>query len=201
MYDSNGGPLEVEKTLATLQESRFEPAAPEIVEDRPRRAELTRTRNRVPSRESHAKVDLVLPLRDSVEVGRALDQSIAIAKTFGARVVLVNVVRRTDVPNGYLAYARSEGIRDYYSSYFGSQEGAESAKLKRRVEEEGVECAVHSYVGSLAGALKAYHRDRRVQMLVLSLPRRSLGDALKGDGLSLGMLSKLSVPVLLVPVQ
>jgi len=201
MYDPKVGQLEAEKELATVQESRFEPAPSEVPEDRgPRRSELTGMVGRRPSRESHAKADVVLPIRDSVEVGRALDQSVAIAKAFGARVVLVHVARRTGVPERYLEYARSEGIRDYYSSYFGSDEDGKVAELKRRIEDEGVECASHSYAGSLADAIKAYQRDRRVRMLILSLPKRSLGDALKGDGLSLGMLSKLSVPVLLVPV-
>lgn len=143
--------------------------------------------------------DLVLPVDDSVDVEEALRHSIRLAKSYGARIVLMYVTHQRFIPQGYADYARAEKVRDYDSMYFSSMGESATADLRRRVEEEGVECATSTCVGDLADAIRACQRSERVLMLVLTLRGRPLLRRLGLGGLGLGGLTALRVPVVLVP--
>ncbi len=149
--------------------------------------------------ESSAAGDLVLPVDGRTDIEAALEHSIKLAKAYSARIVLVYVTDETVVPRGYAEYARAEKIRDYSPAYFSSLGETTIARLRRRIEDEGVECTGHAFVGSFTDAMKACQRDPRVLLLVLTRPRRSVLARLGIGGFRLGAISRLNVPIVFVP--
>lgn|GEM_PF-2329548 len=192
--------MEVEK-MSTMQESKFEPAPLKVGDYKRTNGE---NRPNAGSRLSaqgglSAAGDLVLPLDGRTDFEGALEHSIKLAKTYGARIVLMYVASGRAVPEGYAAYAKVEKIRDFGSSYYNSLGASTIASLRRRVEGEGVECTGHVFLGSLEDAIKASQRDSRVLMLVLTLPKKSSRFKIGKVSLRLSALSGLGVPVVLVP--
>ncbi len=187
--------------MSTVQEIEFEPAPFESARDDKRPGEMRphARRGLSPQRGRGTGGDLVLPVDGRTETETALGHSIKLAKTYGARVVLMYVTGEAVVPKGYAEYARVEGIRDYGPRYLSSLGDGTIARLRRRVEEEGVECTGYAFVGSLGEAVRACQGDARVLMVVLALPRKSLLAKLGLGGFRLSSMSGLSVPVVLVP--
>jgi len=136
---------------------------------------------------------------DLLDVKPALEHSIKLAKTYGARIVLMYLTGRRLIPREYVEYAKAERIQDYNSAYFASLGDGTISDLKRRIEEEGVECASYSYIGNLGDAIKACRQNTRVLMLILTLPRKSHRGAFRTGSFKPKMVSDLNVPVLLVP--
>ncbi len=190
--------------MPTIQESEFVSVSPENIREDGRPVddqEGSHIKKGVsPQRGWNTGVDLVLPVSDPINIKPALEHSIKLAKTYGARIVLMYVTNPKAIPNGYLEYAKAERIQDYHSAYFGSIADAAMTHLKRRIEEEGVECTSYSCVGSLRDAIKTCQQTTRVLMLVLPLPAKSLRPRFRTSGFKLSMLSGLSVPVFLVPM-
>jgi nucleotide-binding universal stress UspA family protein len=187
--------------LSTAQETQFEtaPARPGE-QERPDGERRQRTRGGLfPQGGRSAAGDLVLPVDGRAEVEVALEHSIKIAKTYGARIVLMYVTGEATVPRGYAEYAKVERIRDYHFTYLNSVGDSTIATLRRRIEREGVECTGRAFVGSLADAIRVCQMDPRVLMLVLAVPHKSVLAKLGNGRFKLGAISHLRVPVVLVP--
>lgn len=188
--------------MSTIQESELGPSPLERIEDSKHREgepSAHARRSLSPQRGRNAGFDLVLPVDDSTDTQTALEHAIKMAKTYGARIVLMYITKQRTMPKEYADYARAERIRDFASTYFASLGESTISKLRRRIEEEGVECVSYPCAGSLADAIKACQHNVRVLMLILTLPRRSRRLALTGSGFRPKMISNLNVPVLLVP--
>jgi len=156
-----------------------------------RRSSVTRERN--------AGLDLTLLIDDSTNLESAFEHSIRLAKTYGARIVLMYITKHNTIPSGYADYARAERIRDFAPAYFESLAENTIARLRKRIEEEGVECASHTYLGSLDEALKSCQQNARVLMVVLPLRRRQPRNFLHRISLKQGKNWNLNTPVLLIP--
>lgn len=194
--------MEVEK-MSTIQETKFQPAPLKAGgyeradgENRPNAGSRFSSQGGL-----SAAGDLVLPLDGKTDFEGALEHSIKLAKTYGARIVLLYVTSERAVPEEYAAYAKVERIRDFGSSYYSSLGASTIASLRHRVEGEGVECTGHVFLGSLEDAIRASQRDSRVLMLVLTLPKKSSRLKIGKASLRMSALSGLGVPVVLVPAS
>ena len=187
--------------MSTMQETEIKPAPMRLGEsERPDgEGQPHARRSPSPQRGWRTGGDVVLTLDGRSDSEGALEHSLKLAKTYGARIALLYVTKEAAVPQGYAEYARVEKLHDYSSIYFNSLGAETMARLRRRIEEEGVECTEYSFIGSMADAIKACRRDSRVLMLVLTLPKKQSRLAVHGHGFNMNTISSLGVPVVLVP--
>ncbi len=158
--------------------------------------EILRSSNKLKSRTVLGEYEVVLPISGSGNYREALDYAIDTAKRYSARLVLMYVTTRSRIPEGFLEYARSEGLKDIEWNYYNSLAEQELAPFGKYVEAEGIEWTTHVFVGNLKEALKLCSGNRKA--IVILDPTTEKGRFSPAMRLSAKQISKLDIPVLVV---
>lgn len=100
---------------------------------------------------------------------KAFDFALETAKNFGSRLVLVYLSPQKPVPEGYVEYARAEGIRDYAWQYYNDEANSKLDTLSKKAEEAGIEWSVRIHIGNAKNITRFSLRDSRA-IIVLNKP-------------------------------
>ena len=158
--------------------------------------ELLRNSDELKSRSVLGGYEIVLPISGSGDYREALDYAIDTARRYSARLVLMYVTSRSRIPEGFLEYARSEGMKDIEWNYNNLLAEQELGPLGKYAEAEGIEWAPHVFVGNLKEALRLYSGNRKA--IVILDPTTDKGRFSSAMKLSTKQIAKLDVPVILV---
>ena len=110
--------------------------------------------------------EIVLPVISGGEYQEARDYAIETAKRYSARLVLVYVTPRTSIPDGFLEYAKSEGLGDVSWNYYNLLGEQELAPFKKYAEDHGIEWTSQVFVGKLKDVLKAFSGNRKAIVIL-----------------------------------
>jgi nucleotide-binding universal stress UspA family protein len=173
-----------DKIEADLQERVGEDESPEMLNrEIPRATRL------------ESKFEIIIPIDESDIDQKSLEFAIHTARNFSARLVILYITQRSDVPAGFLEFANAEGIRDYQWHYYNSLANDKLENIARKAETEGIEWVGHVHLGSVKAALRHYAHKKVI--LVLNHERKS-GDVVKSlRGLKVAEIPKLGVSMLL----
>ena len=143
--------------------------------------------------------EVILPIQESGDYTKATEFAIQMAKDYSARIVMVYITPRVEVPRGYREYAAVEKWSDYESSYYNSLGQEKISLLGRRIESAGVEWRSYVFIGKLNEALSSIGENRRATLVVLSPAKNGgLGSLLWFGKLTVAQISSVRVPVLIV---
>jgi hypothetical protein len=116
---------------------------------------------------------------------KAFEFALRSAEFFDSRLVLVYLAQREEVPQGYLEFAKREGIRDYEWQYYNWLAGERLGQLGSEADDAGIAWSVRVHIGDVESAATSLTSDKRT-IVVINTP------AVKGT--RSGFLSKYQKP-------
>ncbi len=98
--------------------------------------------------------EVVFAVDDSNVNQKAFDFAIQTAKNFSARLVLLYLIERSEVPVGFKDFAYSEGIGDYEWQYYSSLASERLRNLAMKADAASVEWTIQEHFGDVKSAMK-----------------------------------------------
>ncbi|MHB8566537.1 MAG: universal stress protein [Nitrososphaerales archaeon] len=96
-----------------------------------------------------------------------LQYASSLARRYSMKITLVCAIPELDIPEGYMAFAKVEGIRDYHYAYIESVSGSMLSKWKLFLENEGIEYDSLTYFGSMKDAVRESMKMRSAGLVVV----------------------------------
>src|SRR5579875_1052073 len=96
-----------------------------------------------------------------------LQYASSLARRYSMKVTLVCAIPELDVPEGYVAYARAEGIGDYNYLYIESVSGVVLSKWQLFLENQGVKCDTFTYLGGMKDAVREAVKTRNIGLVIV----------------------------------
>jgi hypothetical protein len=148
------------------------------------------------TRESVSNFEVILPIDESEVNQKVMDFAIQTTRNFSGKLVFLYVTDRSNMPSGFLEFAKSEGIRDYEWHYYNSLANDRIGSLAKRAQDVGIDWTGHLHLGGIKSAVK--HHNKRKSILILDLSNKSgrIGKSLRRS--KPAEISKLGLPVLLI---
>lgn len=141
--------------------------------------------------------EVVFIVDESGTSQKAFDFALQTAKNFDAQLVLVYTTRYGDVPDGYVEFAKLEGIRDFEWQYYTDASTSKLSGLARKAEEAGVEWTTQLHIGDAKSAMNSFVHDSRT-IIVLNKGTRKSWFGRSIAGLFTKDVADLGVPVMVI---
>lgn len=123
-----------------------------------------------------------------------------LAKTLPAKIVLLYVMPRPDVPEDYEDYARREGLQNPIASYLNAVAEQIVVKLGKRMKAKGVEFKSVYHLGNPTEKILEIAEAERVGLIVVGVQGlHSIGRLRALGSVSRRVIENSRVPVLVVP--
>jgi nucleotide-binding universal stress UspA family protein len=149
-------------------------------------------------RSDKAMDTLLVAVDGSKHSTKVVDYAVQLAKTFSARILLVNVTPESRVPEAYAGYAREESLDP--ASYYEQISERILEGLGSRVRKAGVECEQVMGVGNPVQFILDAARRENASLVVLGVFGLHRLSRLRGLGsTSRRIVENSTVPVVLVP--
>ena len=141
---------------------------------------------------------LLVAIDGSKHSERIVEFTGSLAKTMHAKVILLYVVPKTEVPEEYRQFARTERAAE--SDYFDEFGKAVLEKYSQVLRDKGVEHEVLTDVGNPADRVTQIAEGRHVETIIVGLQGlHGLGRLRSLGSVSRRIIENSSVPVLVVP--
>jgi hypothetical protein len=106
------------------------------------------------SRSRSEDYEVIFAVDDSNVNQKGFDFAIQTAKNFSARLVLLYLIERSEVPAGFKDFAYSEGIGDYEWQYYSSLASERLRNLAMKADAASVEWTIQEHFGDVKSAMK-----------------------------------------------
>ncbi|MDG6901468.1 MAG: universal stress protein [Nitrososphaerota archaeon] len=143
---------------------------------------------------------ILVAVNGSKHSEKAADFAADLAKELSAKIILIFVMPRPDVPEDYADYAKREILANPVASYLNTVSEGIIAKLGARLEKKGVEFEAIYHLGNPVEKILETARARKVGLVVVGMHgRRRLGRLRALGSVSRKIIDESPVPVLVVP--
>lgn len=140
--------------------------------------------NREPAAaEEKKKYEIIFPVDDTKVSDQAFDFVIQTARKFSSGIILVYVCKHSEVPAGFIEYARCERIIDYEACYYNWLASVRLGALHKKALEADVACRSRIFMGRMKDVLKSYSKDNDALVILNGSSKSKFG---------------ISVPILLI---
>lgn len=141
---------------------------------------------------------LLVAVDGSRHSAKVVDHAIKVAKSLGARILLVNVAPDVPVPGGYAEYAREEKVDP--SSYYEKVSQGILEQMGRRISQAGLQYDAVRGIGNPVGFILGTAESSKATMIVLGITGlhkiASIGSL---GSVSRRVVENSTIPVVLVP--
>ena len=123
-----------------------------------------------------------------------------LARDLSAKIVLIFVMPRPDVPEDYADYAKREVLKNPVASYLNMVSEQIIAELGARIREKGVEFEAIYHLGNPVEKIMETAEAKKVELIVIGMHgRHRIGRLWVLGSVSRKIIEKSPVPVLVVP--
>lgn len=143
---------------------------------------------------------ILVAVNGSPHSEKVVDFAADLAKALSARIVLIFVMPRPDVPEDYADYAKREILANPVASYLNTVSGEIITRLGSRIKKKGVEFEGIYHLGNPAEKILETAAAKKVELIVVGLHGLHRVGRLRALGsISRKLMENSRVPVLVVP--
>ena len=143
---------------------------------------------------------ILVAVNGSPHSDRVVDVAADLAKEMSARIVLIFVMPRPDVPEDYVDYAKREILANPVASYLNTVSEEIITKLGGRIKKKGVEFEGIYHLGNPAEKILETAGAKKVGLIVVGMHGLHRVGRLRALGsVSSRLFENSPVPVLVIP--
>lgn len=143
---------------------------------------------------------ILVAVNGSKHSEKVVDFAAGLAKDLSARIVLIFVMPRPDVPEDYADYAKREILANPVASYLNTVSEQIITKLGARIAKKGIEFEGIYHLGNPVEKIMETAQAKKVTLVVVGMHGlRRFGRLRALGSVSRKIIDKSPVPVLVVP--